>query len=97
MEVKKKFTKADLIPAVTLLMSVVGTILVACHVLSAGMVFAAIGLAGSIYTRVAEKKLGLNEVLAYWAEMLGIVLFIVCCFGFLGYSVWDYVASKDLD
>ena len=97
MEVQKKFTKADLIPAVTLLMSAIGTILVACHVLIVGIVFAALGLAGSIYTRIAEKKLGMNEVLAYWAEMLGIVLFIVCCLGFLGYSVWDYVASKDLD
>ncbi len=97
MEVQKRFTKADLIPALTLLMSAVGTVLVACHVLVVGLIFAAIGLAGGIYTRVAEKKLGMNEVLAYWAEMLGIVLFIVCCMGFAGYSVLDYVTSKDLD
>lgn len=96
MIVEKKYKIADLLSVTTLLISVLGVILVACHILIAGLVISSIGLICSIITRIYEKKLSLNERLAYWAEMLGIVLFIVCCFGFAGYTVWDIVNSKDV-
>lgn len=96
MVTQKKFKAYDLFPAATLLFAAVGLILVSCHVLIAGMVLSGIGFVGGIVTRVTERKFALNERLAYWAETLGIVLFVVCCLGFAGYTVWDLVAAKDV-
>lgn len=86
----------NFIPLAALSFSVVGTILVACHVLIAGVAVAAVGLACGIVTRVFEKRYGLCEILAYWAFVLGIVLMIVCVLGFAGYTVLDLVNSKDV-
>lgn len=96
MDTKKAFKKADLIPAFSLLLSVVGAILVACHLLIPGLVVSSLGLIAAIFTWITEKKFGMNPCLSYWAEMLGIVLFIISCLGFAGYTVWDYVKMKDV-
>lgn len=88
--------RLNLIPVAALLCSVAGAVLIACHILIPGIVVAAVGLVFGIVTRAIEKKCALYEALAYWAFVLSIVLFIISGIGFAGYTVWDYVNSRDI-
>lgn len=88
--------RMNFIPLAALICSVIGVALVAFHILIPGAAVVSAGLILGIVTRAIEKKRDLCEALAYWAFALGIVLFIIALLGFAGYTVWDFVNSKDI-
>ncbi len=88
--------KYNIIPIASLSVSVVGVVLVACHVLLPGLILAIIGFGGGIAAKVLERKLALIELLAFLALVIGILLLVVSVAGFAAYTVLDYVNLKDI-
>lgn len=88
--------KFDLIPLSAILLNVVGALLVGLHVLVPGLIISVIGLAAGITTRVLEKKLGMTEIIAYWAFVISIILTVLSLLGFAGYTLWDYIFAKQI-
>ncbi len=88
--------KYNFIPVSVLSVSVIGAVLVACHVLLPGLILAAVGLAGGIVAKVLERRLNMRELLVFLAFIIGIVLFVASVAGFAAYTVLDYVNLKDI-
>ena len=88
--------KYNFIPVSVLSVSVIGAVLVACHVLLPGPILAAVGLAGGIVAKVLERRLNMRELLVFLAFIIGIVLFVASVAGFAAYTVLDYVNLKDI-
>ena len=92
----QNINKYDLIPVSALVLNVVGALLIGLHVLIPGLIIAILGLAAGITTRVLEKKLGMTEIIAYWAFVLSIILTVLSLLGFAGYTLWDYIFAKQI-
>ncbi len=88
--------KYVLIPVASLFLSVVGPILVACHVLLPGIIISVFGLIGGVVVKALERRLTLPELLAFIAFIVGILLFVISIVGFTAYTVLDYVNIKDI-
>lgn len=89
--------KYNFIPLAALVFSFAGVVVTAFNILVVGIILSAIGLAVGIATKILEKKVNLNERLAYWGFTLSIILFVVSALAFAGYSVYNYVWDKNLD
>lgn len=88
--------KYNLLPIASLTFSVVGAVLVACHVLLPGIIIAAIGFAGGVVVKALERRLTIAEILSFLALIIGIFLLVLSITGFAAYTVLDYINLKDI-
>lgn len=88
--------KYNFLPIVSLILSLIGAVLVACHILLPGIILAGIGFVGSIIIRMLKNKLNISELLCFLSLIISAFLLIASAVGFTAYSVWDYVSSKDI-
>ena len=91
----KLSNKFDLISIVSMAVTVLGAILVASHVLIAGLVVAGVGMLAAIVGYILKGKLNMNVNWAYIALTVTIILFIFTAIGFAGYTTWDIYKAHD--
>lgn len=93
----KNLRKVDYFPLCAAIVSLVGGVLVACHLQLAGIIIAICGLIAAIVLYCLKGRLGLNIFIAYWSLVACVAFVFLSLLGFTGYTVWDIYKQHDVN